>query len=237
MNFLKVNWSAPAFIQAVTTQNNPLQNENYNVASHVADDPNIVLKNRERLQQALGYAEDPFWLNQTHSNICINIDTSPSNRDGDAAYTQQFNKPLVILTADCLPILLSHQQEPEIAAIHAGWRGLANGIIENTLAKLSRPLHEYHAWLGPAICQNCYGVGDDLRDSFLQKYHNATACFYPSNPWNFSLTKMATHILHHYGIQHIVDVQECTFENSMFYSYRRQAQTGRIATLIWIKDV
>lgn len=237
MNFINVNWAAPSFVRAVTTQQHPNHPENYNVATHVHDDLTLVMNNRHRLQQTLGYPSEPFWLNQTHSNTCINIDQSPQNNQGDASYTQQVNKPLVILTADCLPILISHQTAPEIAAIHAGWRGLANGIIENTLAQLSRPAHEYCAWLGPAICQKCYAVGDDLRDIFLNRYEQAASCFYPSKPWNFSLTQMARCILNQHDLQQIDDVKECTFENPMFYSYRRQAQTGRIATLIWIKDV
>ena len=236
MQFLKVNWPAPYFIEAVTTQQHPQQPENYNVATHVHDDIQVVMHNRKQLQATLGYRDEPFWLNQTHSNLCINIDNS-NIKDADASYTQQIEKPLVIMTADCLPIILCHPKEHEIAAIHAGWRGLANGVIENTLQHLKKPLNEYMAWMGPAICKNCYTVGDELKQTFLMRFPNAEHCFQQKKQWHFSLTQMAQHILHQHGIQSIFNAQTCTYENTAFYSYRRQAQTGRIATLIWIKDV
>ena len=236
MQFLKVNWPAPHFIGAVTTQQNQQQPHNYNVATHVNDDVHVVMKNRQQLQDTLGFRHEPFWLNQTHSNCCIDIDSS-NVIDGDASYTQQIEKPLVIMTADCLPIILCHPTEREIAAIHAGWRGLANGVIENTLQNLKNPLHEYMAWMGPAICIDCYAVGDELKQTFLSRFPEANHCFHHKQQWHFSLTQMAQYILNQQGIQNVFDAQACTYENTAFYSYRRQAQTGRIATLIWIKDV
>lgn len=236
MQFLKVNWPAPHFIEAVTTQQNPQQPHNYNVATHVNDDVDVVMHNRHELKKTLGYRNEPYWLNQTHSNLCINIDNT-NNNEADASYTQQTEKPLVIMTADCLPIILCHPREREIAAIHAGWRGLANGVIENTLENLKKPLHEYMAWMGPAICEQCYAVGDELKQTFISRFPKAEHCFHQKQQWHFSLTQMAQHILSQHGIQNIFDAKACTYENPAFYSYRRQAQTGRIATLIWIKDV
>jgi polyphenol oxidase len=236
MQFLKVNWPAPYFIAAVTTQQNQHQPHNYNVATHVNDDVHVVMHNRKQVQASLEYRNEPHWLNQTHSNLCINIDNSNDN-NGDASYTQQIEKPLVIMTADCLPIILCHPTEREIAAIHAGWRGLANGVIENTLKHLKKPLQEYIAWMGPAICDDCYTVGDELKQIFLSRFPNAKHCFHYKQQWHFSLTQMAQHILHQHGINKVYDAEECTYENPAFYSYRRNPQTGRIATLIWIKDV
>lgn len=236
MDFLKANWQAPSYVHAFTTQQDINLAANFNLASHVNDDMNTVLANRADVSKHFHFSHDPAWLNQTHSRDCIDIDRS-SGRDADAAITRRFKQPLVILTADCLPILLCHQSKPVIAAIHAGWRGLHAGVIENTLADLDDDPSQYIAWIGPAICGNCYQVGRDLYEKFIQKYPASERCFRPQDDkYYFDLSRMAEHVFMLQGVSKVFQSQICTFENPLLYSYRRQAHTGRIATFIWLED-
>lgn len=235
MDFLVPHWPAPRFVRAGTTQRfNP--SDDINVCVKNASDVQQTLNNRHSIQHQFNFSAEPAWLNQVHGNTCVNIDES-SNREADASYTQAINRPLAILTADCLPIIITHLHQPEIAAIHAGWKGLFNGVIEQTLKKCKDETGNYLAWFGPAICQNCYAVSETFRDDFLQKYPGSEACFTYHQQWHFSLTSMAEHILNTHGIQKVYHSHECTFENPSFYSYRRsQGTDGRIATFIWLEE-
>lgn len=236
MDFLKANWQSPPHVRAYTTQQDIKFGGNFNLASHVNDDLNTVLENRAYVAKHFDFTKEPAWLNQTHSNICVDVDNTLL-RDADAAITRQWQQPLVILTADCLPIILCHRHHPEIAAIHAGWRGLHDGIIENTLTKLQDDLSQYIAWIGPAICGKCYQVGSELQEKFLHKYPNSDISFTPfQHQFKFDLSLMAEHILNFHGMRKIFNAHLCTFENPLLYSYRRKAQTGRIATFIWLED-
>lgn len=219
MDYLLANWNAPKFVKACTTTLDAK-----------------IPENLQKIKQQLNFAHEPAWLKQTHSNLCIDIDQIQC-RDADASYTQTFYKPLAIVTADCLPILICHQQKPEIAAIHAGWRGLFGGIIEETLKKCKDDPLNYIAWFGPAICQKCYAVSDDYKNNFLDKYPGTEACFVYYQQWHFSLTAMAQHILQAQGVRQIFHSHQCTFENQNYYSYRRsQGTDGRISTFIWLED-
>lgn len=142
------------------------------------------------------------------------------------------------MTADCLPIVLCDQQGTEIAAIHAGWRGLAEGIVDNTVALLHSNPAQCLAWIGPAICGKCYATGSEVLDQFISRYPFAIQAFTQiEQQWYADLPKIATLILMELGIGTIHPSHVCTFEtNSQFYSYRRTAQTGRIATLIWFQE-
>ena len=226
MNFLHANWKAPQFVRACTTTSDECDKD-YNIRHD---------NTREWIKQRFDFKEDPAWLHQTHSNICINVDIT-HERQADASMTRMIKKPLVVLTADCLPILISHRHRPEIAAIHAGWKGLFNGIIERTIANLSDVPKNYMVWFGPAICQQCYGISDTFRLDFLNQYPHAAHCFEFRSQWHFSLTQMAQYILNKQGIEDINHSNACTFENENFYSYRRsQGTDGRIATFIWLED-
>ena len=238
MKFLKPNWDAPYFVKCFTTQMDVSRPyEDINVCLKNSFDIAQTLENRKNIQNLLGYKYEPAWLNQTHSPICLNINNT-IDRNADASITNCAQQPLVIVTADCLPIMICHQKSHEIAAIHAGWKGLFSGIIEQTFSNLSFPANEYLVWLGPAICVNCYTVSDDYRLEFLKKYPNSETCFIHKQQWHFSLSNMAEHILAKQGVTNIYHSKECTFENQAFYSYRRsQGGPGRIATFIWLEDV
>jgi len=234
------DWPAPANICALTTtmavgHSLPPYAHN-NLALHVGDNAEHVLLNRRQLVTSLHLPNEPAWLEQTHSTDCVVIEKDP-NRVADAATTRQTSSPLVIMTADCLPIVLCDLAGTEIAAIHAGWRGLAQGIVENTLAKMHHLPSQLIAWIGPSICHTCFEIGSDVKDTYLKRYPYTSDAFHNNGSRLFAdLPKLAELILQTLGIFGVFQSGACTYEqNKTFYSYRRQAQTGRIATLIWFK--
>jgi YfiH family protein len=242
MSYLHANWPAPKSIAALTTTREQGQSQApyacNNVGLHVGDKPEDVLQNRLYLKEDLNLPSEPLWLNQTHSNRCI-VAGEENPEEADAAVSRDANVVLAIMTADCLPIVLCHRDGAERAAIHAGWRGLANGIIENTLAKMHSPREQLMAWIGPAICGQCYETGDDVRDAFQQRYPFTRNSFRQEGTRLFAnLPQKAEQILNALGIHAVYQSQACTFEsNKQFYSYRREAQTGRMVTLIWCKPI
>lgn len=239
MNKLLANWSAPPNIFAMTTTReigrSQAPYDSNNLALHVGDKEEDVVENRRRLVQALSLANEPVWLEQTHSNLAVIVENE-SNRIADAAITRQKNTPLAIMTADCLPIVLCNQNGSEIAAIHAGWRGLAHGIIDNTIAKMASKPETLMAWIGPAICQNCYETGEEVVQIFFERYPITKTTFQKRDAHQYAnLAKMAELILNEQGVKAVYQAAACTFEQKKyFFSYRRQAQTGRMATLIWL---
>ncbi len=240
MSNLIATWPAPPNIGALTTYNTTGFSQppfaSNNLAYHVGDNEQHVQANRRALSLSLGLPNEPAWLEQTHTNQCVIIEED-TNRVADAAITRQKTSALAIMTADCLPILLCDQQGTEIAAIHAGWRGLANGIIENTLAKMKSPPATLLAWIGPAICQSCYETGEDVKHTFITRYPFTNSTFLNKNSHLYAnLPKMAELILQSCGVTAVYQSAVCTFESKQLYSYRREAQTGRIATLIWFKQ-
>lgn len=217
MNCLHATWPAPKHISALTT-------------TRTTD--LLTLKN------TLNLPAEPTWLTQTHSNTCVHVETNPI-READAAVTQNPMCPLAIKTADCLPILLCNQGGTEIAAIHGGWRGLLHGIIENTLNTMDSAPNTLMAWTGPAICKRCFEVGPEVPEAFIKRYPYVAPAFRPHQNKSFGdLPGIAELILKQQGVKHIYHSDACTFEEkNKFYSYRRDKQTGRLATLIWFHDI
>ncbi|KTC67895.1 Laccase domain protein YfiH [Legionella birminghamensis] len=238
MTYLQANWNAPTNVKAVTTTriegfSQPPYDKN-NLGLHVGDNAGHVQANRERLITSLQLPREPEWLDQTHSTDCIIVEQD-NNRQADAAITRSNQHVLAIMTADCLPIVLSNRQGSEVAAIHAGWRGLANGIIEKTLNKMNSQPQDLIAWVGPAICQSCYQTGAEVYDYFLTHYPFVADCFFPDeSKWRANLSLIAEKVLIHQKVAQITQSNICTFEQkNEFYSYRRASQTGRMATLVW----
>ena len=204
---------------------------------HVGDNKAHVVANRMNMLNSLMLPGDPAWLHQTHSNQCVVVEDDP-NRTADAAITRRKDMPLVIMTADCLPIVLCDQAGTEIAAIHAGWRGLANGIVENTLNNMQCQPETLLDWIGHAICGDCYEVGNDMREAYATRYpytavgfrNTVTQCY-------ANLPQIAELILKKQGVGAIYQSGACSFElENEFYSYRRESQTGRMATVIWFSS-
>lgn len=209
----------------------------FNLATHVNDDINTVDFNRALLNQHLPSA--PCWLSQTHSIDVVELPSPLLN--ADASFTKDKNIVCVVQTADCLPLLITNNDGTIVAAIHAGWRGLLNGVIENTLHKMNLPSHEILVWLGPAISQNHFEVGSEVKDSFCEKHDEAKKAFksISNQKWLADIYMLAKIRLHAYGVSQIygasVTEDYCTFaHHKNYFSYRRDGETGRMASLIWI---
>lgn len=240
-NFISPKWPAPSNIKAYcTTRKNGVSEGPYaefNLGFHSGDDKESVQKNREQLKKILQLPAEPLWLKQTHSNLAIDAQSYYENINCDACYTNKKNQICVVMTADCLPVLLCNRQGTEIAAIHAGWRGLANGVIEAGLNHFQSPAHEILAWFGPAIGPLHFEVDDEVRDVFLQQAPDAAHAFEAKEKkWLANLYELARLRLNKQGVTSIYGGDLCTFsDKARFYSYRRDGQqTGRFASLIWI---
>lgn len=236
-HWITPDWPAPANIHAATTlrTGGVSQGEfsSLNPASHVKDIRQHALENRRLIKQMLALPNEPTWLQQTHSVRAICAEKS-SNPEADASYSIMINTVCVVLTADCLPILFCDQQGSIVAAIHGGWRGLLNGIIENTLVNM--PDSGLMAWLGPAIGAQCFEVGDDVRDAFIKKSTKFSSAFknHTQGKYLADIYQIARIILNDAGVHQIYGGQYCTVtDKDRFFSYRRDGQTGRMATMIW----
>lgn len=238
------NWSAPAKIKAFSTTRNGGVSQaafaSLNLAHHVGDDAELVKKNRELLKTALQLPSEPFWISQVHGvNVVeIGIEKHSSPITADASYTRQTNAVCVILTADCLPILICDRKATIVAAIHAGWRGLAAGVIEQTIKALNISGDQLLAWLGPAIGPDKYEVGEDVLEKFIAIDSQAEIAFKSSssNRWLANMYLLAKQRLISCGITAIYGGDYCTHsDEKRFFSYRRDKLTGRMATGIWLE--
>ncbi len=218
----------------------------FNLGLNCGDNSGDADENHRRLADHLPAA--PRWLRQVHGTHLIHLDDWQPDVAADAAWTDRPGQVAAILTADCLPILLARAAgkpgAPLVAAIHAGWRGLAAGIVEQTVASLPTPGADLVAWIGPGISQHCYEVGDDVRSAFVSMDPELARAFRGNAQGRYQadLKSIARHRLASAGVGMIHDVGLCTAtESDRFYSYRRASQndaglTGRQATLVWIEE-
>lgn len=244
-NYLIPDWPAPDNIRAFTSQRNGGYSQppfdSFNLAPHVGDDPTTLSKNITKLIDELTLPHEPIWLNQVHGTTVINIaqHTLGTRPEADACITQQPQTICSVLTADCLPILLCNQSGSEVAAIHAGWRGLLAGVIDATLEQMNSPMTDVLAWLGPAIGPGGFVVNDQIKVDFTQANPDNRSAFIQTNEneWHGNLYEMAKITLQRYGVTQIYGGEHCTFtETERFFSYRRHNTTGRMASLIWIAE-
>lgn len=240
---IKPDWPAPSHIKAYTTTRlGGVSTGNYatlNLSLDKGDNVTNAKRNREILQTELVLPEKPRWLEQVHGTVVLLAEQIKQYTEADASYTQQVNCVCVIQTADCMPILICNRAGTQVAAIHAGWRGLANGIIEATLQKFKMPHSELLVWLGPAISAKVYEVGEEVREQFLAIDSQAAIAFKPSskhNHWLLDMYLVARQRLTQLGVSGIYGGNFCTYTDSeRFFSYRRDgAQSGRMASLIYI---
>ncbi len=226
-----------------TTRNIREVNENgtytgLNLATHVGDDPHIVQLNRVHLSQYL--PTSPRWLTQVHGSRPIWVDSDSEMLEGDAAMSRHPGVVCAILVADCLPILLCDTVGSVVGVVHAGWRGLAAGIVENTIQALREfsCSDQIIAWLGPAISSQHFEVGEEVRTVFTEYDHQAARAFFPGKEkgkWNADLFALARQRLSHVGVTQVSGGNLCTYSNpERFYSYRRDGKTGRMAGLLWM---
>lgn len=243
MNFIQADWPAPSHIKAFTsTRQKGISKppyEEFNLGDHVGDCKEAVLHNRKKLKEVLNLVNEPIWIRQTHSTIAIEAIPQHRFKEADACFTTNRNQVCVVLTADCLPILICNKQGTCVAAIHAGWRGLLNGIIDSTFKAFHSSSDIFMAWLGPAISSWHYEVGEEVRTAFLNQLPEAVHAFAPSphQRWLADLYALARLKLQKQGVKDIYGGEYCTFsEKERFYSYRRDGEkTGRMASLIWIQ--
>ena len=236
------NWPAPKNVKAFASTRvggfSTAPYQGLNLGAHVGDDLSIVEKNRDWLAQEAKMPSAPIWLNQTHSTVVAQV-SEPTTQvlDADGVFTSSSQVVCSAMTADCLPVLLTNTQGTQVAAVHAGWRGLANGIVENALELFSG---EVMAWLGPAIGPQAFEVGEDVLQAFVDFDSQAHQAFTPreaEGKWLADMSKLATQRLNKFGITQVFDSGLCTFQHKEdFYSYRRDGVTGRQATFIWIED-
>ncbi len=239
--YITPNWQVPSHVKAISTTriggfSGGMYDSN-NLALHVDDNKVNVLANRKRLCEKLMLPSEPFWLNQTHSTVV----TSPVEKtpEADAMFSDKPNQICVVLTADCLPILICDKDGHQVAAIHAGWRGLLNGIIENTLQRFSVEGESLTVWFGPAISVKAFEVGDDVRDAFINQNGDNRGAFVKlnANKWLANLYELARIRLRRKKVNSIFGGEYCTFLNDeLFYSYRRDKICGRMASLIWLDN-
>ncbi|MFZ7135618.1 peptidoglycan editing factor PgeF [Avibacterium avium] len=244
MDALKPNWAAPANIHAFTTLRqggvSQAPYDSFNLGDHVGDDKNSVKTNRTLLVEQFYLPQFPLFLNQTHSTRVIHLPYDGNNLDADAVYTNQPNQVCLVMTADCLPVLFTNQQGTEVAAAHAGWRGLCDGVLEQTVQQFQAEPQEIIAWLGPAIGPKSFQVGEDVRQQFIAQDPNAAQAFVPDpieqGKYLADLYHIARLRLNKLGISQISGGEHCTYlEKTAFFSYRRDKQTGRMASLIWFE--
>ncbi|MEZ7277509.1 peptidoglycan editing factor PgeF [Pseudoalteromonas sp. 68 DY56-GL68] len=233
-------WTAPKTISALSTTRkggvSVAPFDSFNVGLHVGDDEQAVLANRELLTNQL--PNPAVWLNQIHSSDVVVIDErSDLNqvRSADALYTRLAKQPLAIMTADCLPVLLSSTSGDEIAAIHGGWRGLAQGILANTLTHFKALPNDIIAWFGPAIGPSEFEVGQEVKACFCELNANHQHAFTPrGDKYLADIYLLARQQLMQLGVVNIFGGEHCTVsDKSQFFSYRRDGETGRMASLIW----
>jgi YfiH family protein len=218
-----------------------------NLGTHVGDQPHNVAHNRAILREQL--PDDPVWLTQVHGTAVVNLaDVRPQQvPEADAAFTTTPGKVCVIMTADCLPVLFCDREGKTVAAAHAGWRGLANGVLENTVAAMrAAGAGELMAWMGPAIGAYQFEVGADVMQAFLKgvsddsgtRHVEAAFCPIANKPGKYlaDIYALARYLLHRAGVLDVHGGEFCTVSNSgRFYSFRRDGVTGRQGSLIWIK--
>ncbi len=238
------DWPAPGQVNAVATTRlggyslNPF--DGFNLADHVGDSLASVEANRALLREQLGLSSEPCWLNQTHSTYVTTLgDENGYLSNSDAAICREKGRIAVVMTADCLPILLCNQEGTEVAAIHAGWRGLVDGIIGNTISEMESDPARLIAWIGPAISQKRFEVGEDVYNFFVNTDETSTVFFNANRPghWLCDLPGLAKNKLVRYGVKQVYLSGLCSYDDaSRFYSYRRNKVTGRMACLIWINS-
>lgn len=244
-NYIIPDWPAPKNILAYTTtrsggvSNPPYDSFNFSLIT--GDNPNDVLQNRKILATELNLSQEPFWLKQEHTNIaiCIEKNNLPLPLIADASFTRDPNNICAVMTADCVPILVCDKSGTTVAAIHAGWKGIAKGIIQNTIRDMSIDPSQLLAWLGPAIGPSAFEVSQATFDIFAAKLpENKGAFAKKQTTYLANIYQLASIALNHSGITQIYGGKYCTFtQRDLFFSYRRDGEkSGRMASLIFIRN-
>ena len=241
LEYITPKWPVLENIRCITTtriDGYSLQEySSLNLGDHVKDDVKNVEKNRQLIKQDLQLPNEPVWLEQVHGASVLSLgDKVPADITADAAYTNQTSVVCAVLTADCLPVAFCDQDGEHIAVTHAGWRGLASGVLENTLQAIPVANEKIMCWLGPAIGPKKFEVGEDVVEQFLtiDEMHKNAFTEQNNKKHLADIYQLARNILTKRDVQNVYGGEHCTYsESDTFYSYRRDGETGRMATLIW----
>ena len=239
---LLADWPAAPRVRAVTTLRtggvSRAPFDTLNLGDHVTDDPQVVHANRVHLRVHLALPAEPLWLTQVHGTHVVDAAASTMGVQADGSVTRQAGVVCAVLAADCLPVFLCDRAATCIAVVHAGWRGLAAGVIEQGLATMGAPAREVLAWLGPAIGPQAFEVGEEVRQVFVAENPAAHSAFRANAAGRFfaDLYALARLRLAKAGVTSVHGGGFCTYsEGERFFSYRRQGVTGRMASLIWLQ--
>lgn len=212
----------------------------WNLATHVGDASQAVAQNRERLQALLPNATRLHWLNQVHGTRCVDVDSLPDSLSGspeaDALMTRRAQQALVVLTADCLPVVLAHDDASLVAIAHAGWRGLSGGVLSSVVRQCGEDLGGLAAWIGPSISQRAFEVGHEVRAQMADQLGQQVLTFFRpgrDDRWWADLQGIARSELNRLGIDRVATSPVCTVSDRRCFSYRREGTTGRMATVVW----
>jgi YfiH family protein len=234
------DWPAPANVRSLqTTRAGGISSAPYdslNLGDHVGDAPLAVQRNRMQLNSLL--PSEPVWLNQVHGTTVANADRASCLPQADACIARHRAAVCAVMTADCLPVLLCDTQGSVVGVAHAGWKGLAAGVIEATVKSMDVAPETVMAWLGPAISRDAFEVGDEVRAAFVAVQPQAASAFVAgqSGKWFADLYALARLRLNALGITRVYGGGSCTFgERERYYSYRRDGATGRMGTFIWLE--
>jgi hypothetical protein len=238
-DLLVPDWPAPARVRSLQTLRgggcSAAPWDSFNLGDHVGDDPAHVAANRAALRAHL--PGEPLWLTQVHGNLTVNRKICPKSKEADASFAREPGEVCVVMTADCLPVLFCDRAGTVVAAAHAGWRGLAGGVLESAIAAMAVPAGELLVWLGPAIGPEAFEVGDEVRAVFVAGDPLSSQDFVPHGPgkWLADIYALARRRLQRAGVDAIYGGEFCTVgAPERFFSYRRDGVTGRMATLIWL---
>ena len=240
LELLRPDWDVPVRVRAAMTTRaggvSPAPYDSLNLATHVGDRREAVAENRRRLRDALALPAEPAWLEQVHGTR-VAVLPKPAIGAADAAVTSRPGQVCAVLVADCLPVFLASRGGDRVGIAHAGWRGLAAGVVEATIAALECAARDLVAWLGPSIGPAEFEVGDEVREAFVACDAGAGAAFRQrrTGRWLADLPELARRRLRAAGVEAVTGGDHCTVTDAArFYSYRRDGTTGRMAALAWL---
>ena len=239
-SFILPDWQAAPGVRALaTTRRGGVSRaawQGFNLADHVGDDARAVAANRALLRREL--PAEPVWLAQVHGVVCVDAALAAPGTQADASFTRRRGVVCAVLTADCLPVLLCDDRASVVGVAHAGWRGLAAGVIEAAVAAMDEPGECLMAWLGPAIGPRAFEVGGEVREKFLARDPRAASAFAATagGKWLCDIYQLARQRLDALGIRRVAGGEWCTAnDDESFFSYRRDGVSGRMASLIWLE--
>ncbi|MDD7803989.1 MAG: peptidoglycan editing factor PgeF [Endozoicomonas sp. (ex Botrylloides leachii)] len=242
--YILANWPAPTNIHAfITTRKHGVSKAGYaslNLSVRSGDQPEQVAINRQRVSNDWGWTSSPCWLHQVHGTTVVDAATTRSESEADASVSRSVNVPAIVMVADCVPVLFCNYSGTCVAAAHAGWKGLAAGVLESTIASMQCPPAELLAWIGPAISQPFFEVGPEVRHAFIKVYAEAEQGFISGkgDRWMADLHFLAQQRLQRAGVKNIYSANQCVYkQKDVFFSYRRDGKkSGRMAAAVCITD-